>query len=275
MNSKYGMLTIIKRVDAPIHLKDKKSVYYLCKCDCGNEKVIRKTSIINGSTVSCGCHRKKSQSKRMKDKAKHDMYRTRFYGIWRGMIRRCTDENVDSYKYYGGIGISVCDEWKDFENFMKDMHDSYLEFESQNGKGTATLDRIDVNGNYELSNCEWKTMKEQSRNRRNNIKVEVDGVTYSTLSELAESYNLDYQLITQRYRNGKRDKELIAPKKRSHKGTKHKSIAIEVNGIMYDSLTSLQKDYSHISRVSISKRYKRGIRGKELVCCSKTRRKST
>lgn len=264
IGEKYGRLTVIKRVEPPEHLKDKRSAYYLCECECGNTKIVQKQSLKYGKTISCGCYQKEILSEKGGN-ATHNLSKSRFYRIWSCMKRRCTDPNYNEYHRYGGANIKICDEWLTFENFMHDMYESYLAFEKENGEGSATLDRIDPDGDYTKDNCRWATQLEQARNRRDNISVVVDGVEYKTLTELAETYNIDYQLVAHRYRRGKRGLELVAEKKFTHNGTKYKAIEVEVNGKVYESLTALQKDYPYISRVTLTKRFKKGLRGTDLI----------
>ncbi len=97
---------------------------------------------------------------------KHGMYASPTYSSWNNMIQRCTNPKYTYYEYYGGRGITVCNRWLDFRNFLEDMG---------NKPEGLTLDRVDVDGNYELSNCRWATRKEQAQNRRNN-KLKLIGV---------------------------------------------------------------------------------------------------
>ena len=271
---KFGRLTVLKKAEKPKHLKAKKS-YWLVRCECGNEKVLVRTALTCGNTLSCGCLMEEVRSERS---ATHRLSKSRFYNIWHCMKRRCENVNDNQYHNYGGRGIKLCDRWHKFENFRDDMYDSYLAFEAEHGKDTASIDRIDSNKNYEPSNCRWATQLQQARNRGNNISVKVNGVQYATLTEVAEAYGIEYQTVAERYRRGKRDAELVKPVRAIAQKTKTISpsaIKVEVNGVVYDSLTALQKDYPYISLVSISKRYKAGKRGEELIHCPKTKAIST
>lgn len=266
IGKRFGRLTVLKKVDPPEHLKDKKSTYLLCECTCGNTKIVQKQKLTNGHTVSCGCHRAEIASKKMKaSKTITGLSGTKFYRIWYYMKKRCTDPDYDEYENYGAKGIKIAEEWLDFENFMKDMYDSYIAFEEKHGEGSATLSRIDPDGDYTKDNCKWVTQSEKSRNKRSNISVVVDGVEYRSLSELAEAYNLNYRLVASRYQAGKRDKELVEPKKRTIKGVNSRGIQVEVNGKVYESLTALQKDYPYLSYLTLFKRYHRGLRGEDLI----------
>lgn len=130
---------------------------WLCRCDCGTEKIISSTALMSGQK-SCGCEGARTTlSQRM---TKHGMYKSRIYDIWHCMKDRCYREKNSKYHLYGGRGIKVCDEWKN--NFV-----AFYEWAMENGyNDNLTLDRIDCDGNYEPANCRWATVTEQNRNRR-------------------------------------------------------------------------------------------------------------
>lgn len=152
----FGRLTIIKEVP-----KRGKFRYFLCRCTCGNEKVIAMGALRKGVTVSCGCYQSevKHSPKPIKQSENHPYMNTRLYKIWVGMRRRCYKPNNRAYKWYGSRGISICKEWDRFLNFrLWALENGYNE--------TLTIDRINVNGNYEPDNCRWITIQEQQKNRR-------------------------------------------------------------------------------------------------------------
>lgn len=123
----------------------------------------------------------------------------RLRNIWHGIKDRCFNTNAFAYKWYGERGITMQDSWKDdYFNFEDDMLESYNKHVEEYGEKNTTLDRIDYNGNYELSNCKWATIKEQANNRRNNFIV-VDNLT---LTQFSEKYNLSVATVWSRIRLG-------------------------------------------------------------------------
>ena len=159
---RFGKLEAIERVGSDKH----RHSTWLCKCDCGNEIVVRSDSLIRGLQVSCGCYNIEQIRNRS---ITHGKANTRLYNIWRGIKKRCFVESEVFYKDYGGRGITICDEWKDdFEMFY--------EWSMQNGyREDLTIDRIDVNGNYEPTNCRWATLIEQQNNTRKNRFLTFNG----------------------------------------------------------------------------------------------------
>lgn len=133
----------------------------LCRCDCGTEKIVDEVRLRNGRSRSCGCLRIDSKMAHgYAARSENNGRVSRTYNTWYGMVQRCTNPNSSSWRHYGGRGIRVCDQWLGDDgilNFVKDMG------ERPEGR---TLDRIDVNGDYEPSNCRWATPKEQRANQR-------------------------------------------------------------------------------------------------------------
>lgn len=149
IGEKFGRLTVISR-----NTKEKK---WTCICECGNTVSVIASNLNKGNTKSCGCLQRDIRSITGK---KHGMEGTKIYHVWKSMKQRCFNSNHKSFKYYGGRGITVCDEWKnDFQAFY--------DWAMANGyKEGLTIDRIDANGNYEPSNCEWVTQKQNNSHRR-------------------------------------------------------------------------------------------------------------
>lgn len=169
---KFFRLTAIKQP------KNEPKHYWIFLCSCGNKKLISKYDVINGKIKSCGCLLSETTKNRMKTLlVTHGKRNTPFYSVWRSMKKRCTNTNAPYYKNYVGRGISVCKEWSDsFEKFYSDMYSEYEQHCKAHGKENTSLDRIDVNGNYEKSNCKFSTRKEQSINKRNTIKISAKNV---------------------------------------------------------------------------------------------------
>jgi hypothetical protein len=132
---------------------------YKVRCDCGNETEVRGPKLTRKDTLSCGCYQRECATKLMTRHGHAPLTgHSRTYNTWVTMRQRCRDSKAPNYKYYGALGVSVCDRWNNsFEAFLEDMG------ERPEGR---SLDRIDPYGNYEPSNCRWATPKEQSNNQR-------------------------------------------------------------------------------------------------------------
>ena len=204
---KFNRLTVIKRVDKPIHLK-KNETYWLCLCECGNNTILTSTSLKAGKTKSCGCYHKEKQT--IHGKNKHHLYR-----IWCAMIQRCYNANNKQYHFYGGRGITVCDDWKNnFQAFYDWSYlNGYTDEKTLTGRHKLTIDRVDNDGNYEPSNCRWVTQKEQSNNTRKNHLIVINGET-KTMQQWADLYNINKHTFYARYKKGLREESLILPVKK-------------------------------------------------------------
>lgn len=135
---------------------------WLCRCECGKEVIVETGDLKSGNTKSCGCLRREIIAERS---ITHNESNSRLYGVWVTMKKRCNNPESTVFKYYGGRGIKVCDEWdSDYNVFRK--------WAIENGyrddafRGECTIDRIDVNGDYCPENCRWVSMKAQSLNKR-------------------------------------------------------------------------------------------------------------
>lgn len=137
------VLSLYRRGSSGVHSR------WLCLCDCGQTRVASGSSLKRGRTTSCGCGR-----------ITHGSWGSPTYRSWHMMLQRCTNPRNTHYAYYGGRGITVCERWLKFENFLADMGERPL--------GTS-IDRIDVDGNYEPGNCRWATPKQQMNNRRRSV----------------------------------------------------------------------------------------------------------
>lgn len=179
VGKKFGRLTVLIEVVSP-----HKTRRWLCVCSCGKTAICYDSSLATGRSKSCGCYRDELRRK-------HNLSNTRIYMIWAGMLNRCYKSTNTRYADYGGRGIKVCKKWHLFVGFYEDMKLGYSE--------KLSLDRIRVNGNYCKSNCRWSTPKEQGRNRRNNVFLNINGKN-KCISEWAELVGFERSLISTRLR---------------------------------------------------------------------------
>ena len=163
-----------------------------CRCVCGTERIILGHALRRGQTKSCGCMSSKMHTE---SSTKHggcvtngDIETKKLYAVWRAMRQRCSSPSVKAYKNYGGRGIRVCEEWD--ESF-----EAFRDWSKQNGyKVGLTIDRIDVNGNYEPQNCRWVSRAVQSNNTRRTRRITYNGEMHS-LYEWAQITGLNYNTL--------------------------------------------------------------------------------
>ena len=158
-------------------------------CSCGEKGCSQMCAIKQGVTKSCGCYNRSMGKARRKEDARD---RNPVYGVWCSMRERCRLKTVKSYRHYGGRGIKVCDRWNDFDLFVADM--------GPRPKG-GTIERIDVNGNYDPSNCRWATHKEQMNNARFNVFLDLFGERI-TIAQASDKYGVPYHRLYGRIRKG-------------------------------------------------------------------------
>lgn len=170
IGKKFGRLTVLEIVpkDKRIGGKDAiKRTQYLCQCDCGNKSIVTQLNLVRGRTRSCGCIRIAKVLIHGYAKREQDGRHPRLFRIWHGMKGRCYHKSNASYKYYGALGVTICNEW---------LHDfkAFFEWSMSHGyNDKLTIDRIDPNKNYCPDNCRWVTYKQQNEpahKRKLNIK---------------------------------------------------------------------------------------------------------
>ena len=192
---KFGRLTVIER--APSKGKDTR---WRCKCDCGNEVVVRGNDLKRGATQSCGCLHRGGNHKT------HGMTNTNIYRTWKGIKDRCFKPNSTSYKNYGGRGITMFPAWiEDFQAFY-----DYVSKLPHFGEVGYSLDRINNDGDYEPGNVRWADQKTQNRNTRRNHIVEYQGQKM-TLTEAAEKSKISVQSLRGRIQRGETGEMLFRP----------------------------------------------------------------
>lgn len=189
---RYGKLYVVRRSD-----NIGKKVAWLCRCDCGAEKVVLGTNLQRGLTKSCGCYRRDYWREA---KTKYPKRSKRLSRIYTSMKDRCYKETDLAYSYYGGRGIKVCDEWRsDPGTFYAWAYSTGYNDDAP--RGECTLDRIDVNGDYFPNNCRWISSKEQARNRRSNRVLSYKGEKHC-LVEWAEICGIRYSVLRNRVHSG-------------------------------------------------------------------------
>ena len=190
---RFGRLIVIEKTEKRDNAGN---VLWLCKCDCGKDTLVGTHSLKVGHCKSCGCYKidvNREQGKQYF--TKHGKRHTRIYNIWCSMKQRCYYINSNNYIDYGARGITVCDEWKN--DFM-----AFYNWAMENGyREDLTIDRIDVNGNYEPSNCRWCTASDQSNNKRNNHFVVYNGVEM-TVKQLSDLCGMNYGTLLCRLLRG-------------------------------------------------------------------------
>lgn len=196
---KFNMLTALY----PVGVSKNGTWIWMCKCDCGNEKQINSRNLHSGGTRSCGCLAKKARIENMKklNGVYHGFSKEKLHSVWLSMRGRCCNPNNYDFKYYGGKGIQICEEWLEYESFK--------EWAFINGYSEGlTLDRIDSSKNYCPENCRWVDMKTQSNNKSNNVVIEYNGESH-TLKEWAEILGINYSTVHKRYSAGKTIEQIL------------------------------------------------------------------
>lgn len=181
---RFGKLIVDSRVEDYVAPSGGTHKKYACMCDCGKQVNVLKEHLLSGRQKSCGCLKKERRI------VTHGKTQTRLYRIWSNMCNRCSNKNNPVWRRYGERGITVCDDWKTFENFRKwAVENNYTDI--------LTIDRIDNNKGYNPSNCRWADNFVQSNNKRNNHMIEYRG-EIKTLSEWAKCLNIPYKTLHRR-----------------------------------------------------------------------------
>lgn len=151
----FGKLVVLERAGVD---KRNRSIF-LCQCDCGEQTKCLGSDLRSGNTRSCGCLHLEQMARFPKQTQKHgEGYQSPEYVCWHNMHKRCNDFGAPNFMYYGGRGITVCERWLEYENFLADM--------GRKPSPAHSIERLNNGGNYEPSNCVWATAKEQRANQR-------------------------------------------------------------------------------------------------------------
>lgn len=173
---------------------------WLCKCDCGNTVSVLRKGLLSGNTKSCGCSISEINRKRL---TVHGGKGTKLYEVWCSIKGRCYNGKNRAFKHYGARGIAMCDEWR--VNYA-----SFRKWSYSNGYAEGlTIDRINVNGNYEPDNCRWVDMTVQANNRTNSIEITYNGETH-TCSEWARITGINYDTLNNRYHAGMSPEDILS-----------------------------------------------------------------
>lgn len=192
---RFARLTVIERAADKV-TGSKPKVMWRCRCDCGKEVTVWSSSLVQGTTVSCGCKTKKHGFS----------HKERLYETWRNMRRRCFDPKNKRYAQYGGRGITVCLEWNDYTAFRKwAMSSGY--------RDDLSIDRIDVDGNYCPENCRWADAQVQANNVSRNRILSYGGKSM-TMAQWARELGVTYGALNHRVQKGQSMEEIV----RAYKG---------------------------------------------------------
>lgn len=192
VGEKFGRLTVLEELPNRVSPRGWSKTQWKCRCECGNIASVTTQDLRKGDIKSCGCLKNDETILRM---TTHGDTNTRLYKIWVAMRRRCNNINNSDYSNYGGRGIRVCVEWN--EEYL-----SFKEWALSHGySDDLTIDRIDVNGNYDPNNCRWISMKDQCNNRRSNRIYTYHGSEYN-IRQLSDMFNIPYSRLYMRLYSG-------------------------------------------------------------------------
>lgn len=221
---RFGRLVAIEHAGRVVNKNGFRTTLWRCKCDCGNESVVRYPLLVSGNTRSCGCLERENKERivRLSQETNLKSASVDFYNgnldnhplrlIWKSMLTRCNNSHAKSYTHYGARGIKVCERWQrdnnGFENFVNDM--------GERPTPEHTLDRIDYNGDYCPENCRWATPAEQANNKTDNVYIKVGGKQI-TAKQFCKMLGLNYWVAIKQIQRGY-DINLIAKDVRFNQG---------------------------------------------------------
>ena len=189
---RFGRILVLAQSDYITRPNGRMIRTMVCRCDCGTEKLMAAQKL-SGGTISCGCATRDAMDARNAE-AKHlrDKH-PGAYNSWAKMRSRCLSPGDNTFKRYGAKGITVCDRWSEFANFIADMGDR---------PPGHSIDRFpDTRGNYEPGNCRWATASQQMRNTTRNVVIEFDGRSMVAMDWAIET-GIPYRTIQSRRARG-------------------------------------------------------------------------
>ena len=190
---RFGRLSVVEYLGVNKHKKR----MWLCRCDCGGSTKTTTSALLSGKTKNCSCLRRENCAASVRARSiTHGMRNTKEYHAWCAMKQRCYNPKNENFKNYGGRGITVCESWRNsFEAFYADM--------GKCPKGYS-IERMDVNGNYEPANCYWASLLTQANNKRRTVIVEYNGVKHP-LKIWAAVLDMPYSVLRDRIQKYKWD----------------------------------------------------------------------
>lgn len=243
---KFGRLTVIEKVG----VRNRKAIWK-CRCDCGEYREVPTCHLRSGHTQSCGCYHAEI-SKTVN--TTHGGRKERLYGIWAGIKNRCLNPNEPAYIHYGGRGIVICKEWLN-------SYDTFKKWALSHGyEENLTIERINVNGNYEPSNCKWITKAAQNYNKTDNVFITYNGET-KILKQWADEFGIPKETIRGRLLRGVDIEHLF---------DKRELVSITYNGEtkpIIEWAKEMRMEYN-----TILKRYRRGLTPEQIFDKSKIKK---
>ena len=162
IGDRFGNYTVVAEASPAITLSKRRR--WLCKCVCGNERIVEEPNLRHGKSTNCGCVRYRNMIGNKYNLRENAHHKDRLHHIWISMRSRCNSKTNPSYRNYGEKGVSVCKEWDDYEAFKRWAYENG--YDDKADYGVCTIDRINPYGNYEPPNCRWISNSEQQKNKR-------------------------------------------------------------------------------------------------------------
>ena len=234
VGQRYEKLEVIKYVGMAKH-----AVYYLCRCECGNEKIVKYASLCSGNTTSCGCTHQEKMRKKMTTHGMAGQGNNRhpLYKVYSGMKSRCYNPNHKYWSCYGKRGITICDEWIGETGYL-----NFYNWAMENGyeKG-LTIDRIDTDKGYSPDNCRWTDSFTQGNNTSANTYMTCGFYTF-TISIWCKITGLTNSNVMYRKSCGWTDEEIICTPRYKKRGEEYRILPIPQEFMKFNKYNEFHKD---------------------------------